>query len=599
MSTVKPWAIIVGEEVLGQALRSPDLDVSGPFPSIEEFHAAYARGELERGRRFALVVSDQIRPGFGIDLYALANLPEVVICCWTTPISSWRSAAPATVNGLRRAISQTLGLYGRDALGIIDGGDEPITASPDRGLDEFFAKVSVGENPAASSQIPLSPAPPSPREPNLDADWSALGGQGVPDLGGFGGNDDLPPGFHQDVHIVDAGSPASARQGVQTSGALDAMLETLGAAGDSVLLPEPDQTWLDPAQRHVPATERSSFTTPNADLILGIPRGPIASAPTIEEAAPQRLGLVEPGRRSEARPVSTGMLLAVWSTKGGVGKTTIAANLAAALAGWTQFKVIATDIDDGAAGAFAVRLHIASDRTIIDALSAPSAPGGGLDRAHIEACLTPYAIPKNVGKGSLLVLPGPSEVMSSRSRAIFQPHLVGTLMDTLCAMAHIVVVDCPHGMSNSAFVEALIPRLRDGGLIVVVDNETATIRQMNNALHKLADIYSVDISKIGVVVNQHVTSVGLSLDDLMRFLGDRGISPRLLGVVPDERNRFVGASDIGAVALADPTDFGLNMRTSFVHVLEMLFGSGQVPWSVDPSSFQKRSMKRGLFRRSR
>jgi MinD-like ATPase involved in chromosome partitioning or flagellar assembly len=598
VSAGRPWAIVVGEDILGQALTSPDLDVSGPFPSIEEFHAAYARGELERGRRFALIVSDQIRPGFGVDLHALANLPEVVICCWTTPTSSWRRAAPPTLNGLRRAISQTLGLYGKEALSLVEGGDERIGTPRGSGLDDFFAKVT----PRVEDHVPTPPSMPQQpsHEPDPVSDWSALDGLGSSDLAGFGTDDDLPPGFHQDVHVVEA-NVAKSRPGLQTSGALDAMLETLGAGGDNVLLPEPDQTWLGTAQPPVPpVTGKSSFTTPNADLIMGIPRSPIASAPVIAEPEPQRLGLVEPGRRSEARPVSTGMLLAVWSTKGGVGKTTIAANLAAALAGWTQFKVIATDIDDGAAGAFAVRLHIASERTIVDALSAPASPGGGLDRSHIEACLSPYDIPKTVGRGSLLVLPGPSEVMSSRSRAIFQPHLVGTLMDTLCAMAHIVVVDCPHGMGNGAFVEALLPRLRDGGLIVVVDNETATIRQMNGALHKLADIYNVDISKVGVVINQHVTSAGLSLDDVMHFLGDRGASPRLLGVVPDERNRFVGASDIGAVALADPTDFGSNMRVSFAHILEMLFGSGQVPWSVDPTNFKKKEgPKRGFFRKGR
>src|SRR5688572_8577065 len=90
-----------------------------------------------------------------------------------------------------------------------------------------------------------------------------------------------------------------------------------------------------------------------------------------------------PSVRGDDTP--TGRLLTVFSPKGGVGKTTIAANLAVALSARETLRVCLVDLDLGF-GDIAITLQLFPARTIADAVALESE----LDFSMLEPLLTPH-----------------------------------------------------------------------------------------------------------------------------------------------------------------------------------------------------------------
>ena len=132
------------------------------------------------------------------------------------------------------------------------------------------------------------------------------------------------------------------------------------------------------------------------------------------------------------RPVSAagsgpqGQLVTVFSPKGGVGKTTLAVNLAIALADKGNKRVCVVDLDLGF-GDIAITLQLIPARTIADAVHFES----GLEFSVLEPLLTPH------GTGiSALVAPVQPDARDSIPAA-----LVGRILGMLKQNFDYVVVD--------------------------------------------------------------------------------------------------------------------------------------------------------------
>ena len=120
--------------------------------------------------------------------------------------------------------------------------------------------------------------------------------------------------------------------------------------------------------------------------------------------------------RGGARPRPDGQIVTVFAAKGGCGKTTLATNLAVALAAGTGCRVCVVDLDL-AFGDVAISVQLDPARTIVDAL--PMA--GHLDVTGAASLLTRY----RPGLEMLLapVTPGDAEKIP--------PALVGELLTVL------------------------------------------------------------------------------------------------------------------------------------------------------------------------
>ena len=99
----------------------------------------------------------------------------------------------------------------------------------------------------------------------------------------------------------------------------------------------------------------------------------------------QSLRETVPGASAPDDEHDQGVLVTVFSAKGGCGKTTLSTNLAVALAERGRHKVCLVDLDL-AFGDVAIALQLFPAHTIADAVSL----GEGLDSAAVESLLTPH-----------------------------------------------------------------------------------------------------------------------------------------------------------------------------------------------------------------
>jgi pilus assembly protein CpaE len=106
------------------------------------------------------------------------------------------------------------------------------------------------------------------------------------------------------------------------------------------------------------------------------------------------------GGAPAARSQTDGQVVTVFAAKGGCGKTTIATNLAVALAAGGTRRVCIVDLDL-AFGDVAIMLQLVPDRSVADAV----AMGERLDETGFRSLLTPYA----PGVEALLAPAGPAD----------------------------------------------------------------------------------------------------------------------------------------------------------------------------------------------
>jgi pilus assembly protein CpaE len=195
-----------------------------------------------------------------------------------------------------------------------------------------------------------------------------------------------------------------------------------------------------------------------------------------------------PNTRGEDAP--QGKLFTVFSPKGGVGKTTLAANLAVALAARDEHRVCLVDLDLGF-GDIAITLQLFPARTIADAVALES----DLDFSVLEPLLTPHR------RGfSTLVAPVQPDAKDS-----IPASLISRILSVLKGNFDYVVVD-----TSPAFDEHVLQAFDETDeLLLVTTLDVPTLKNVKIACETL-DLLNFPKPRRHLVLNRADDKVGLS-----------------------------------------------------------------------------------------
>lgn len=200
-------------------------------------------------------------------------------------------------------------------------------------------------------------------------------------------------------------------------------------------------------------------------------------------------------------PGSPGMdakVITVFAAKGGCGKTTLATNIATALAAGGQRRVGLIDLDL-AFGDVAIMMQLVPERSIADAVGL----GGQLDYTALRSLLTPYA----PGLDTLLAPAGPAE-----AERVTQ-GLVAEVLRLARGMFDYLVIDTP-----PQFTDHVLTALDASHLHVLLT--TPDIPALKNLRITLDTFDLLDLPKEHrlVVLNRSDARVGLTAADIERVI---------------------------------------------------------------------------------
>lgn len=205
------------------------------------------------------------------------------------------------------------------------------------------------------------------------------------------------------------------------------------------------------------------------------------------------------GNSSGTFEVPRGRLVTVFSPKGGVGKTTLAVNLALALAQKGTKTVCLVDLDLSF-GDVAITLQLFPARTIADAVHLES----GLDFPVLEPILTPY-------RDGLSALVAP---VQPDAKDTIPASLVGKVLGLLKSHFDYVVVD-----TAPAFDEYVLQALDETDeLLLVTTLDIPTLKNVKVAVETL-DLLNFPKPKRRLVLNRADDKVGLTADKVESTLG--------------------------------------------------------------------------------
>jgi pilus assembly protein CpaE len=185
-----------------------------------------------------------------------------------------------------------------------------------------------------------------------------------------------------------------------------------------------------------------------------------------------------------------GLVIAVFGAKGGVGKTTVATNVGAALASNMGQSVVLVD-GDNSFGDVAALLELRPERTIIDFLKDKDK----IDRANV----TEYLVKHSSG---LWVLPAPRESLQWRS---VTPDAFRSVVELLSRRFDLVVVDTAAVLSDMSLAV-----LEDANMVLWVTS--TDFSSINNSLQGLEALQQMSYpdSRIRLILNVN------SPDDVVR-----------------------------------------------------------------------------------
>jgi pilus assembly protein CpaE len=216
----------------------------------------------------------------------------------------------------------------------------------------------------------------------------------------------------------------------------------------------------------------------------------------------ERVGesLVSSRTQPGSGPVELGRVIVTFSTKGGVGKSILATNLAVALASRSSKQVAIVD-GDLQFGDVAVLLGIPPTHTTTDAAAA-------IDQADVSLMDSFLATHPATG---LRVLPAPVEPSAADSISPEQMLGIIRMLRTMCAF---VVVDMPPHFDD--VVLALLEEADDVFLVASMD--IPSIKNLKVGIQTLG-LLSLAGPKLRLVLNRANSKVNLDIADVERAIG--------------------------------------------------------------------------------
>jgi pilus assembly protein CpaE len=195
----------------------------------------------------------------------------------------------------------------------------------------------------------------------------------------------------------------------------------------------------------------------------------------------------------------TGSIISVFAVKGGVGKTTLATNLAVALAQESSASVALVDLDVPF-GDIALMLDIHPEQDVLDALDANVLED--LERLQTMLVRTPQGV-------HVLSAPlAPDDAGSLDSRK------VGQLLSRLAALHQFVIVDTPVGLTELTAAALDVSELA----LLVTTPEIAALRRTHACLRLLQGL-EFSTNKLQLVLNRVESKTRVSSAEAIDALG--------------------------------------------------------------------------------
>jgi pilus assembly protein CpaE len=264
-----------------------------------------------------------------------------------------------------------------------------------------------------------------------------------------------------------------------------------------------------------------------------------------------------------------GRQITVFSPKGGVGKTTLAVNLALALAEQGSKRVVLVDLDL-AFGDVAITLQLFPARTIADTVHLEN----GLDYTVLEPLLTDYR-----GQVSALVAPVQPDAKDS-----IPPRLVGRILHLLKSHFDFVIVD-----TSPAFDEYALQAFDETDeMLLVTTLDVPTLKNVKVAVETL-DLLNFPKPRRHLVLNRADDKVGLTPDKVESTLG-----MSIAAAIPTSSQVAHATNSGEPIISAQP-------RHAVSHAITKLARSLALPASpsVAPAASKSRvAPKRSLLRRN-
>jgi pilus assembly protein CpaE len=281
-----------------------------------------------------------------------------------------------------------------------------------------------------------------------------------------------------------------------------------------------------------------------------------------------------PNLRPDDKPL--GKLVTVFSPKGGVGKTTIAANLAVCLTARGNTRVCLVDLDLGF-GDIAITLQLFPARTIADAVALES----DLDFSVLEPLLTPHR------KGfSTLVAPVQPDAKDS-----IPASLISRVLALLKQNFDFVVVD-----TSPAFDEHVLQAFDETDeLLLVTTLDVPTLKNVKIACETL-DLLNFPKPRRHLVLNRADDKVGLAPEKVETTL-DMKIA-QAIPTSPEVANATNAGDPITSAHPKHPVSLALNRLADSVTGSAPV-GSGQGAVATEKADRAAGTPKRGLLRRGR
>ncbi|MFI5936850.1 CpaE family protein [Actinoplanes sp. NPDC051494] len=232
--------------------------------------------------------------------------------------------------------------------------------------------------------------------------------------------------------------------------------------------------------------------------------------------------------RSAGDQAQAAKIITVFAGKGGCGKSVVATNLAAALSGDGNRRVLLVDLALQF-GDVAIMLQLPPNRSFSDAISM----GGKVDEAGLRSVITPY----RPGMDALLAPSSPAEG-EHVSR-----ELVTEVLEVARGMYDYIILDTPPAVTDQV-LSAL--DLSDW-FVPIVTPDLPTLKSVRLTI-EMFDLLEYPRDRRLVVFNRANTEVGLTTEDV-----EEAVGAHLSVHVPSSRDVPVSVNRGVPIVLQDPT----------------------------------------------
>lgn len=216
---------------------------------------------------------------------------------------------------------------------------------------------------------------------------------------------------------------------------------------------------------------------------------------------------------AKSKPEATkrgGKIITVFSTKGGVGKTVVAINLAVGIPESKRSDVIVLDLDLQF-GDVGVMLKLSPKYTIYDLV----ASGNKIDKTHVKSLLTEYSPNINT-----LMAPLQPELAD-----LIMPKTVNPTLKALSELADYVIVDTPPSFNDNV----LSVLDQSDNVLLISTMDLPSIKNIKLCLQTMK-LLGYPEEKVKLVLNRVEKGIGLSVEEI-----ESSLKTRVCQTIPNDK----------------------------------------------------------------